>query len=136
MSESVFRDAADAENDACVLHGVVRIKKPRADRADFGPLHMFRHQRQPFTVDHFDVVIQEEQPGAGGLFDREVVQRREIKRASELQNPMSQMSEIIARFLGFALVVDHDDLVVQVARFGRETGDATREQINADRASR
>ena len=57
------RDSADAEDHAGMLNRVVRVKQPRADRADFRPLHMFGHHGEPFAVDRFDVVVQKEQPG-------------------------------------------------------------------------
>ncbi len=57
-------DSADAEHDAGVLHGIVRVKEARADRADLRPLHVLGHDGEPFALDHLDVVVQKKKPGS------------------------------------------------------------------------
>ena len=132
-AEGVLGDTADAEHDAGVLHGVVRVKQPRADRADLWPLHMLGHDREPFALDHFDVVVQEKEPRAVALLDREIIERGKIEGAIELQEAMFEVPEIFVRFLRLALVIDDDDLVVRVARF---VGDARRCSAREDRSGR
>ena len=54
----------------------------------------------------------------------------EIERSAERQDAMLAMSEIFARFIRRALVVDHDDLIVRVARLGDDAGDAAGEKVD------
>ena len=70
-----------------MLHGIVRIKKLRPDRANFGPLNMLGHNREPVAFDHFRVVIQEKQPRAVGLFDRKIVDRGKIEGPADNAGP-------------------------------------------------
>ena len=91
---------------------------------------MFGHDREPFAVDHFDVVVQKEEPGAVGLLDREIVERGKIERAVEMQQAMLEIPEICARFFRLAFVVDDNDFVIRIARFAGDAGDAAGEQID------
>ena len=112
-----------------MLHGVVRVKQPRADRADLRPLHVFRHDGEPFALDHLDVVVQEEQPRAVGLLDGEIVQRRKIERSAEVQERDVRSAAKYSRASSdCALVIDHDDLVVRVACLAGDAVEMQRER--------
>src|SRR5689334_16423447 len=99
MPKGMLGNAPDPENDAGMLHGLVRVKQPWADCTDLRPLYVLRHDREPVAVDHFDVVVKKEQPGADRLFDCEIVQGREIERPLELQEPVLEVTKIFPRFL-------------------------------------
>ncbi len=58
-AERVIGDVADAEQDAGVLHEVRRIIEQRAGRADAVEADARDELRQPITVDHRHVVVEE-----------------------------------------------------------------------------
>ena len=86
-AKRMLGDSADAHDDAGVLHRIVRIEEPRADRAHLRPLHMLGHQRKPFSINYFCIVVQKEQPRAVGLLHGKVVDRGKIERAAVTQKP-------------------------------------------------
>ena len=115
----MLRNSADTEDNSGVLNRIVRVKQTRADRADFRPLHVLGHRGEPVAIDHFDIVVQKEQPGALRLFDREIVDRGKIEGTGRMQDAVRRAREKCARFLRTAVVIDDDDFVVRVARLAR-----------------
>ena len=60
----------DAHNNSRVFNRAARIQQPCADCADFRPLDVLSHDREPVRLDHFDTVVKKKKPRAVGLLDR------------------------------------------------------------------
>ena len=80
IAERVTGDAAEADDDAGVLHGVVGIIEHRAHAADGGAERLSDHFVEPIGVDHFEVVVEQAEDGALGLFGGEIIDRAVIER--------------------------------------------------------
>ena len=99
-------DSANANHDARVLDRIVGKQQPRANRSNLGTLHMLSHHRQPIALDRFGIIVQKEEPRAVGLGHGEVVDGGIVERAAITQEPVLELGEIGARFLGLAVVID------------------------------
>jgi hypothetical protein len=74
------RALAKPDDDSGVLNSPVRIKELAADRANLWVDGPFRKLAEPFWLDDFHVVIQENNDGAPPLCGTEIIQGREIER--------------------------------------------------------
>ena len=76
-----LRGSIDADHNSRVLDRAARVQQPSSHGADFCPLNMLSHDRQPLGVDYFDVVVHEKKPWAVGLLGCEIFGRGIIRRA-------------------------------------------------------
>src|SRR5437667_2458037 len=92
---------------------------------------MLGHVGEPIGFDRLNVIVQKEQPGTLGLFDREVVDRRIIERPFIIQQLVFGPAEVSAHLLRSSIVADNDDLIIRIACPGRNALDAAREKLDA-----
>ncbi len=130
MSRNLLRP--QAEDDSGVLQTAVGIEQLGAHRADIGLDRQGDHRLQPVRFDDHDVVVDEGEqprvrPPGGG-----VVQRREVERRVDGQDPhprgRGQGLEQLQRFRRSAAVVDHADLQRRVICLLQETHDTGLQQ--------
>ena len=119
------RHTADAEADAGVLDGIVRVEQLCAHAAYPLLLGVHDHLFQPCGRDDLSVVVEEQQIFAGGELLAEVVQGAVIEA---LALPRDDLEGVGVFFLhplvgpeglgGLAVVFDEDDLKIRVGRAG------------------
>ena len=135
IAERVAGDAAEADDDAGVLHGVVRIVEHRADTADLGAQGLRDHLVEPVGVDDFEVVVEEAEDGALGLLGGEIVDRAVIERCVVGDDPdgrfFRDLFEIRQRRRIIGAVVDDEDFVVRIRGLREDAVHAALEELEA-----
>lgn len=79
-SKGVIGDAATTDGQAAVPDGSIVTEKTGPDHTDGGFLRMLQHGGHPFGRNDLRIIIQEEQVGAIGLADTEIVQSGVVER--------------------------------------------------------
>ena len=135
IAEGVAGDAAEADDHAGVLDGVVGVIQHRADAADLRAQGLGHHLVEPVGVDDFKVVVEQAEDGVVGLLRREVVDRAVIEGSVEGNDADGFFDgdrfEIIERGGIVGAVVHDQDLVVRVRRFFEDAVDAALEKFQA-----
>ena len=81
MFVSVTRNTSKSQNDACVLHGVVRIIKLCTDCADILSLCKHKHFLKAVVIQYLDIIVEKKYILALCVIYAEVVYCRVVENA-------------------------------------------------------
>ena len=114
-TEGMARDAWRGKEHARVLHLVIGVEQLRTDHRHFRPIDMFQHDIEPIRLDHFDVVIQEQQVLAGGCFNADIVEMRPVEFVRHRHDLVGVLLQPeLPGDLIVGNVIDADDLEISI----------------------
>jgi hypothetical protein len=88
-TRDVARSSSDPDSHSGMLHRAIGIEQQCTDRAGAGANRMPHHCREPFSIERFDIIVEETQEFAARFAGGLIVERGKIEGARSGQHPGS-----------------------------------------------